>query len=402
MKLTDLSDNFLHLERFVNDITHTSTAAYSEVKKPYQPRTGERDFLLPVFILPKSKCVIFTDCPSAEARGFTTDGDNIRFFCHPDSLEDFKSQEFKAPVSRIRVAPTSSTRTVLPFEVPALTIKTHLGKRISRFIRRLRGGSVLHSVQISRDCAALARDPNCPKAFAYLPESIGVVHASEDLGFIVREMRPKPRIKEPRILVPLFSLYSIDTKNPKDEPILSQLITKSGTEPLPYFERHILDMFMKTWAYAFRTRGLLFESHAQNTLIEFDLNLRPQRIVVRDFQSVPVDPVIRARNGLKTPFKKHVIGRGDYARVIEHSLQYDRFIGHCMFRAFANFFKSKYNISEKVFYSCVRKAFRKYIPQKVEREFFPQGYFTLGERKTNDNSYPLIYLNERPLCRPGY
>lgn len=291
---------------------------------------------------------------------------------------------------------------MLPLDTQGLTIKTHLGKRISHFVRRLRASSVLHSIQISRDCAALVRDPQCPKEFAYLPESIGVVHREEDLGYIVREMRPLPEVNEPRILVPLFALYSHDTKHPDDAPLLAQLITASGQEPLAYFTRYVLDPFMKTWAYAFRTRGLLFESHAQNTLLELDEQYAPRRVVVRDFQSIPVDPIIRARNGLRTPFKKHVIGRGDYPRIIEHSLQYDRFIGRCMFRAFAKFFKTEYGIPEDTFYASVRRAFRRYIPKGVECEFFPQGHVTLADCDPTNNTYPLLYLNEQPLCRPSY
>lgn len=402
MILTQLTDGFLHLERFVNDITHSSTAGYSEVKNAYQPRTGEQEFLLPFFVLPRGECTVHTAHPNKSARAFIEDENGIRFFCHPDSLGDFRGAPFRQSPSFIRVAPTSSTRTVLPLDTPELTVKTHLGKRISHFVRRLRASSVLHSVQISRDCAALVRDPRCPREFAYLPESIGVAHRGEDLGYIVREMRPQPSVDEPRMLVPLFALYSRDIKHPNDTPLLAQLIAKSGEEPLSYFERRVLDPFMKTWAYAFRTRGLLFESHAQNTLLELDEQYVPRRIVVRDFQSIPVDPIIRARNGLRTPFKKHVIGRGDYPRIIEHSLQYDRFIGRCMFRAFANFFQTVYGISEDTFYSRVRSTFRKYIPKEMEMEFFPQGYVTLAERNPEDNSYPLLYLHERPLCRPSY
>ena len=402
MKLAQLKEGFLHLERFVNDITHSSTAGYSEVENMYQPRTGDQEFLLPIFILSKSECVIHTSHPNKQAQDFVRNGDDIRFFCHPDSLSDFRSTVFRQPSSFIRVSPTSSTRTVLPIDTQGLTVKTHLGKRISHFIRRLSASSVLHSIQVSRDCAALARDPKCPKTFAYLPESVGVTHLKEDLGYIVREMRPQPEIDEPRILLPLFALYSSDSKHPEDAPILTQLIAESGREPLEYFERFVLDPFMKTWAYAFRTRGLLFESHAQNTLLELDEQYVPQRIVVRDFQSIPVDPIIRARNGLRTPFKKHVIGRGDYPRIIEHSLQYDRFIGRCMFRAFANFFKREYSIPEDAFYASVRRTFRKYIPKIVEQEFFPPGHVTLADCDPTNNSYPLLYLSEQPLCRPSY
>ncbi len=403
MKLADIigNKNLLHLERHVNEIRHSSTADYTEVGKAYHPRHGEMSFMLPVFSIDKQDANIYTARPSREARRFIQDKGRVRFFCHPESVGDFVGEEFRSPVSYLRVAPTSSTRTVYVFRAPELMLKTHLGKRISHFIRRLKGNSVRHSVQISGECERMSREKDCPKEFAYLPESVGVVHQSSDLGYLVREMQPRPHMSD-RTLVPFFALYSHDSRSPQDPPLLCQLIARGPLPPLQYFERYILRPFIKTWSYAFLARGLLFESHGQNTLLELDETFVPRRIVQRDFQSVPIDPTIRARRGLPTPFQKHVIGRGDYPRLIEHSLQWDRFIGHCMFRSFAQFFRQEYGIPEEDFYALVRKTFRRYIPARTEKEFFPQGYVMLGAATEGDNTCTLEYFSAPPPCRPSY
>ncbi len=403
MKLHELQNNFARLERRVNEIRHSSTADYSEVSAQYHPRHGEKNFLLPVFSVPTSELRVYKASPSLKARALAGLGvDTVPFFCHPDSVSDFQGEHFKAPTSYLEAEPTSSTRTVLLTSEPALMVKTHLNKRISHFVRRLRGNSVRHSIQISKECERMSRDPGCPETFAYLPESIGVVHTLSDLGYLIRESTPRPLCHEERILVPFFSLYSKDPEHLGDAPILSQLITHSRLQPLSFFERHILNPFMETWAYAFLERGLLFESHGQNTLLELDTAFNVRRIVQRDFQSVPIDPVIREREGLTTPFAKHVIGTGDYPRLIEHSLQYDRFVGHCLLRAFAGFFETYYQIPPEETYRLIRRVFRRHIPKEIEREFFPQGHMTLGEKSAGDNVYPLVYLPEHPLCRPGY
>ena len=400
MKLHDINGQFLHLERWVNMPKYSATAQYSEVEKRYHPRNGDADFPLPVFVLPQKEVVIHRAYPDQAIRESIIRGNEVSFFCHPNALEEFAHcPGFSSSFFEERVAPTSSTRTVMFLDTPVpYMVKLHLNKRISRFIRRLTGSSVFHSIQISRECERLASLSDCPKEFAFLPESIGVVHRQKDIGFIVREFLPRPLMLSPGILVPFFALYSRDERAPDDLPLLSQLAHAAGIEPLIYFVRNILDPFMKCWAFAFLEGGVLFESHAQNTLLELDLRLVPRRIVERDFQSIPIDPIIRKGKNLPVPFRKHVIGREDYPRFLEHSLIFDHFVGDYLFGAFAEFFNREHGVGNEEFFSAVKKSFRAHIPLAVEREFFPMGHVTFTD-SFKDNICPLLYLHETPLCR---
>src|SRR3989338_2841582 len=403
MKLHDLNGQFLHLERWVNNPKYSATAQYSEVGKEYHPRHGDADFPLPVFMLRKEDVIVHAAAPERAIRRAIIQGDRVSFPCHPDALSEFDGcRGFSSPERHERVAPTSSTRTVLFLDTnERFMVKLHLNKRISRFIRRLTASSVFHSIQISRECERLSALPTCPKEFAFLPESIGIVHKQKGLGFVVREFLPHPAKESPGVLVPFFALYSRDERAQSDAPLLSQLASAAGMEPLNYFVRYILRPFMKCWAFAFLEGGILFESHAQNTLLELDEHLIPRRIVQRDFQRIPVDPVIRKAKGLHLQFRKHVIGREDYPRLIEHSLIFDHFIGDYLFGAFAEFFQREHGVSNEKFFLEVKKSFREYIPHAVEREFFPKGHVTFTD-SFHDNICPLLYLHEAPLCRMSY
>ena len=403
MKLHDINRQFLHLERWVNMPKYSATAQYSEVEKCYHPREGDADFPLPVFLLPRKEVVVHNARPDRAIRELIFCDKEVSFFCHPNALDEFAGCPGFSSLSREeRATPTSSTRTVMLLDSrEQFMVKLHLNKRISRFIRRLTASSVSHSVQISRECERLAMLPGCPREFAYLPESIGVVHKGKGVGFIVREFLPRPVRLSPGTLVPFFALYSRDERAPNDAPILSQLAGAVGMDPLKYFMRHILDPFMKCWAFAFLEGGILFESHAQNTLLELDEQFIPRRIVQRDFQSIPIDPVIRKGKGLSIPFRKHIIGGEDYPRLIEHSLIFDHFIGDYLFGAFAEFFLREHRIPNKEFFSVVQKSFRAHIPRVIEREFFPKGHVTFTDT-FKDNICPLLYLHEAPLCRPSY
>ena len=105
--------------------------------------------------------------------------------------------------------------------------------------------------------------------------------AHQSWGFIVRQAIPAP-VPSSSLLIPAFALYGHDALCPQDPPILIQLIEKSGISPERFIAREILLPVIQTWAGVARERGILLESHAQNTLIEVDENLKPRRIVHRD------------------------------------------------------------------------------------------------------------------------
>lgn len=405
MKLEQLSsDSFIHLERWVNQPKYSATAQYSEVGAAYHPRFGEPTFRLPVFKLPRAAVEIIEADPTPVLRDRLVGGEGVAFFCHPDGVDEFAGVPgFAAPAEHLTVSPTSSTRTVLTREeADPFMIKLHLNRRISRFIRRLTRDSISHSVLISQECERLARRPDCPREFAFLPESLGVCHREKGVGYLLRELRPRPFVEGPRFLVPFFALYSADTKNPADAPLLTQILARhGGAVPFEYFLRTVMGPFLKVWAFAFLRGGLMFEAHGQNTLLEIDEAGRPTRIVERDFQSLPVDPLVRRRLGLPQPFRKHVIGEGDYPRLLEHSLLYDHFIGDYLFKSLAEYFAATYGVGHEEFAVGVRRTFRRFVPEAREREFFPQGHVTFGELGP-DNSCPLVYYHDAPAFRPGY
>lgn len=410
MKLENLSrkNSYIHLERWVNQPKYSVTAQYSEVSKRYHPRLGEPHFELPYFFINRQHIELFLAQPDAVLYKKLITKRQVRFFCHPDSLEEFKNdQDFLKSAGQMKVSPTSSTRTVLTRqESTNFMVKLHLNRRVSRFIRRLSRDSIIHSVQISRELEELTKQPDCPKEFAYLPESIGVSHKKIGAGFLIRESTARPCVTNgKRYLLPFFSLYSRDNKSPDDPPILTQLLSRlsrsNKKRPLDIFMSKIMEPFIKSWTYAFLSRGLLLEAHGQNTLLEIDDQFRPCRIVQRDFQSTPVDPEIRQKNSLALPFKKHIIGQGDYPRLIEHSLLYDHFVGDYLFKSLANYFEEEYHLDPSEFSARTKKLFRKYLPGSSEKIFFPQGHVTFGD-KTSNNISPLIYYHDRPLFRPGY
>ena len=92
-----------------------------------------------------------------------------------------------------------------------------------------------------------------------------------------------------------------------------------------------------------RDYGILPELHGQNTLLELNDNLEPERIVYRDFQGTYVDAKIREEKGLKLPFTKHLAGEEsgtDRAKQFSHI--YDHNVGHLLLERLTNTFIRDY------------------------------------------------------------
>ena len=75
------------------------------------------------------------------------------------------------------------------------------------------------------------------KNFGCLHEIIGLTY--KDIGCILREFYPSPRLKN-TFLIPFFSLYSFDHKNPQDNLLIEQISEKTGLSI-----KYLLKWFLK-------------------------------------------------------------------------------------------------------------------------------------------------------------
>ncbi|MDP2668499.1 MAG: IucA/IucC family protein [bacterium] len=394
-------NGFISLERYVNNPKYSETAQYSEVDKIYHPRFGEDCFDMPFYVMDEKDVGVVYANASAGAKNLLYDrAGKIRFFIHPAMKEELVPYFKGFPSGSISVAPSSSTRTlILKGRFCGNMVKTHLNKRISRFFRRLKRDSILHSLAISNELEKIILDPKHPKALGFLPESVGVFTDKDfgggGFGYIIRESAARPYF-EKRYLIPFFALYSSDTKNLEDPPLLLELVRRNKSNVFDFIMNFIIDPLIECWVFIYLNYGLCMESHAQNTLLEVDDNFKPTRIIHRDFQSTPVDPKIAAMKFFTLPFKKHVIGENDYPDFLEQSLIYDHFIGDYLFGALEEFI-CRFGWCQEEFREAVRKIFKKRMFDQYK--YFPEGHVVLSKGLASDNKYELVYKNEPPPYR---
>lgn len=315
-KPTILSRNmseWIHNERFVNGIRprpNNPLATFTSVTEKYRPDSPEADFQVPTFKLSDKKCSIYIaqECDKRILNQFLKEN-QVTFPVHPQVNEDltvFNMPEIIKDSSckgELTVIPTASSRTVLVAdkdltEVPPFCVKLHYPFQITRSIRHLEKRKIEHSIRISNDFAQVKIHQKNPN-FAYLPESFGAAYGNDkkSWGFLVREMTPKPLLAEQGQLLPLFSLYCPDKKNPNKKPMLCTLIEKSNLTPEDFVMEKIFKPLLKCWADVLVETGVVLEAHGQNTCIELDQNGMPNRMVFRDFDTY-VNKELREKSGL--------------------------------------------------------------------------------------------------------
>lgn len=150
------------------------------------------------------------------------------------------------------------------------------------------------------------------------------------MGNIYREYNALPNSKNIHRIIPLFSLYSPDFKNPGNELVIEQLIRYSGMDPTTFFETAIVRPYIYNAFYMAFKFGLLFEPHPQNVLVELDQNFQITRYIYRDLQTVIVDAEHRKANGFSDSFPPETKMIASWQNGLTRQLEYSSFYDHRM------------------------------------------------------------------------
>jgi siderophore synthetase component len=394
------------MERCVDEGTksYSQFAARNEAAPQYQATDDRPWFDLATVNAPKTRVSVFHADPLPSLLSFYLRPNEVLFAMHPEIWEQTGIEhmgELRAfpRGDSIRVAATASTRTVFVLahsgRVPRHFLKLHFPPHISRFSRRLRYKNIRNSIAITRDLADFRFDK-----FAYLPDTLGFTFGADDTawGFLVRELTARPA-RESTFLIPCFALYASDVSSPADPPLLIQMIRRFGADPAAFVVDHIMVPVIECWARVARQRGILLESHAQNTLLEVDQDFRPTRIVHRDFD-VWVDSDVRRRLGLDVPFYKVGIGSNHSDSIEQHySLVYDHFIGREFFNCLLAVLRRHFDgIDEALVRARVSDAFHRSFPDS--RSFFPaHTTFYFSSEPKGENDFPLVDTRQPPEWR---
>ncbi|MEJ0001913.1 MAG: hypothetical protein WDN09_01895 [bacterium] len=403
MKLHELDFNSplttsIYCERYIND-SRGRFDQYSDVNPIYDPQGTLSELQVPFMWIQEEDLEVYSFNPSTMLLASVFSKNAYKFFWHPDTIrKGFEIDGYAV------MQPTSSTRTMLEMGTMLYYVKTDLDKKHFRFVRRLKKDSVIHSIEICRDLHLLTSQLIANSRYSFLPESLGLVIANgahKESGVLFRDTTPFPLREDRRVLIPYHSLYADDQNDIESKPLLIQLCERhSQFDPLGFFLEHIVGYIQDAWALLVTKRGLLPELHGQNSLIEIDENLFPQRIVHRDFQGTYSDSKIRASLGLKL-FNKHLAGEeSGTTRQSQYSHVYDGMIGRYLLERMTKTFCAYYGrYSYKIVAQEIARRFN-LIPGNAI-EMFPSTTYKFKNTaiEQDGNDVELIDTGESPDFR---
>ncbi|HSX20847.1 MAG TPA: IucA/IucC family C-terminal-domain containing protein [Gammaproteobacteria bacterium] len=416
-------------ERWVNQGTQTYSerSTFTQLQPHLQPKSTTPTIQVPAFLVSPTEVNVFTSgepTTAAEKRFVSEDG--IFMPMHPASHGQpgpqhwFGEYDFTNPGPDKQMTATSSSSSRSVFFLPEnaeeedfFTAKMPLGVfgdqsslTVSRFQRRLPERVIKHCVACSK---ALSEIKDVPE-FAYMPEPLGVAFPAKDeylgFGFLLRKNTPRPLAKKPRLVVPFFSLYSENTINPNDPPLLVMLIKDAMAkhprmDPAQYILQHVMFPVIKSWVSAYQQQGMLMELHGQNTLLEFDDNLKPTRIVHRDLDNY-MDWKKREELGLSNEGLNPEYDASDPAipQGSAFSLIFDSSIGHHTFDFMADMMQKHFGTDPEVLHRMCQDYFQEQFPD-FAKHFPSDGKIWYYGKEVGTNEFPVVSTGKAPRWRPS-
>jgi len=311
------TDSLIYMENFVNDGSPSGFTGVTTLPKTYVSGESKNGFNISVLSVDPSQAETYGK-PSDAFKHHQT-GDSVEIPCYPFLLGDGSYEP-------LHCFPTSSSRTVLVNGKSPYFAKLHFPGNIGRAPRFVGPVEIRKSILISKLCDEAFKDKDL-NDLSYLAEPFATYDPTKQIGCIYREFVPKPLIPEDGFLIPFFSLFSKDKFALDDECLLYQI-----EDIYPgVFMGQVVPQLIRSFFTLGLKYGLSFEQQAQNALLEVDENLKPRRIVLRDFLDCFVDNDIREREGLEKVFEQNCYSKESWGKERAlgiHSFLFDFKVGN--------------------------------------------------------------------------
>ena len=290
--------SWVNAERYVNDGSPSTYDTINTVTKTMHPLHGEATIEIPCFDFSNFIHWIGDNTFDSNTKGCKLKECLIPV--HPDIVDSSTMADWlarKRPVSIITAIPSSSSRTVFVLDnnEPKYFFKLHYDRLLGRFNRSLNERRIKAALEVNADLVSIISD--VPSGFSFLPEFAGIIVKDEDkvpssFGAILRGLQPVGKKNDDHAIIPLFSLFSRDTRNPKDPPLLCELFPYD--HPLTVFLEELIDIILNSYFFLAVRHGLIPEWNAQNLLISINKDGQIVGIVCRDLQGTYRDLAFRS------------------------------------------------------------------------------------------------------------
>lgn len=388
-----------YLERYVND---GSPSGFTEVHRTL----GRTD---PFGFSPWFNLIL---CQGPVER-FSTIGEipndldiegNNWMFVHPDMEEHelLRGRGFSFVLfDELKVIPTSSARTVQLFDGTSRDyIKLHYEGIIGRINRGLPYLKAVAGPELSAQIGEELEEGGLPDFLCILPETGARVAylteaRNEAWGMVWRRGWPiGSKANDIDVLIPFFSLFSVDRLRSYDPPLLKQVLLEARDDPQIFVLDKLLGPIQDGFFSLLIRLGLQMEINAQNLLVGMDSAFEPVAIVLRDMMGVEKDLTLRSRLGLPVHFASapyKCISVEDEHYQIRHSFAYDFKLGEYVFEPVIKLVHRLFGSDPGAMRAWLRERARHYI-RELPTNFYPDGVWYTHEK---------VYLNDQREYYPN-
>lgn len=372
-------ESYLYMERYINDGSPSGFSIKKTSSFPTKADSINKNFYLTNLIFPdETKVYEFGVKPSF--------ADTWQMLVHPDMIYNAKMNPLFScctdiDLYSVLVEPTASVRSVKALGTDWF-IKLHYDGLIGRIDRKIERNNAMSAVEVSNIMETAINEHRLPRKFYILKEPFARtidLYDNEmklhEWGIVLRESIPYPRNEQIKFLIPAFSLFSKDHKNPDDKSILTQLIQKQNKEVNNFIWEDLVKPIFESYFELIINCGLLLECHAQNTLFAIDEDFKILGIVIKDAESIDKDISLIEELNIKlniTTDSYKCMRKDDDNYIKKHSFMFDFKLGEYLISPILEDVSQNFpSFDKKSVISIVRKYNQNYI------ERLPPGYFPL-------------------------
>lgn len=370
---TDKENKYIYLERFVNDGSPSGFTEKHTTSDETNPFRGIDSFPILEFDDSKDECIFLGE------HELFINGVN---FAHPDSRNSHNlSQSYKNPIdSKLIVSPTASGRTMFlrNSQYNGYLKLTYDVGRLGRVDRQIAYNNCLSSYEITNQIKKAIIEKKFPPSFAILLESASKttkLRVSDNIyewGVIFREAKPYPYTNKNVLLIPGFSLFSNDRKNPDDEFLINQFIELSNIEPRDYLI-NLLKMIVECYWKLVLNCALIHECQAQNCLFELNEDYKIERMVIIDMDSVDKDVPTAKYLGLDIKWDSPygTLNKDNYRYSTRASTIYDWKLGEYLLSPLIKIVAAKYGLDILSIEDEIKSFVRNNFINNLPADYFP-------------------------------
>ena len=388
------SKDSIHMERYVNGESPSGNTSKYNTSPETRAKGDNESFYL--------SSVEFSKTVNVQDFGVKPDFFKWEMLVHPDMIElPMFSNCINKNKEALLVAPTASSRTVKSLDREGWFLKLNYRGLIGRLDRNVGRNQAISAIEVSQIVVNAIDKGVLPDKFFFLREQFArVIDMTDEAGnpyewgIVLREPIAYPFKEKVKYLIPAFSLFAEDDKNPTHPTLLTQLIKKQSKSVEDFLFEDLITPIFDSYFQLLINCGLQLECHAQNTMFAIDNDFKIAGIVAKDAESIDKDISLMEELNIKHDLQTlgyKCLREGDYNYQVMHSFMFDFKLGEYLISPIIADAEKNFQFDLGNLLQRIKKRNLNFI-QKLPSDFFPKHKWFDYSNEVHDRTKQRRYI----------